>query len=126
MASSVPLQFAETIQTAHLRRDPSREHDINPSTTASRKEPATLEEHPIGYLHDEGIDEGDYEEDIPYSVVRPKRRASHLPPLPDLRFEQSYLHSISRADSWWKIAWITTRDQVGGQTEGYSLSPRLS
>ena len=114
MASSIPLQIAETIQTAHINRDPSSQHDINPSTAASRKEPVTLEEHPISDLHDEGIDEGDEdEEDIPYSVVRPKRRTSHLPPLPDLRFEQSYLHSISQANSWWRIAWITTRDQVG-------------
>ncbi|KAK1769792.1 hypothetical protein QBC33DRAFT_529129 [Phialemonium atrogriseum] len=113
MASSIPLQIAETIQTAHINRDPSSQHDINPSTAASRKEPVTLEEHPISDLHDEGIDEGDEDEDeIPYSVVRPKRRTSHLPPLPDLRFEQSYLHSISQASSWWRIAWITTRDQV--------------
>lgn len=113
MASSIPLQFAETIQTAHIRRHPSPHHDINPSTAASRKEPATLEEHPIGDLHDDGIDEGDEEdEDIPYAVVRPTRRSSNLPPLPDLRFEQSYLNSISRANSWWGVAWITTRDQV--------------
>jgi hypothetical protein len=58
----------------------------------------------------------------------------HIPPIPDLRFEQSYLKSIARyvrvrkVDSpseaeydgqqlavvidWRRIAWITTRDQV--------------
>jgi len=124
MASSIPLQIAETIQTAHIRRDPSADRDINPSTAASKKIPVTLEEHPIGDLHDvDGIDEGDEEgeeeeeeeeeDDIPYGVVRPKRRTSNLPPLPDLRFEQSYLYSISQADNWWKVAWITARDQVG-------------
>lgn len=118
MASSVPLQLAETIQTAHINRHPSPQHDINPSTAASRKEPATLEEHPISDFHDDGIDEGDdeEEEDIPYSVVRPKRRSSNLPPLPDLRFEQSYLNSIARADNWGAVAWITARDQVGKKT----------
>ncbi|KAL1871718.1 hypothetical protein VTK73DRAFT_1858 [Phialemonium thermophilum] len=114
MAHSIPLQLAETIQTAHIRRNPSPSHDINPSTAASRKVPVVLEEHPIDEFQDAGIDEGDEEEDhdIPYSAVRPKERSSHLPPLPDLRFEQSYLHSIAHATSGWKIAWITLRDQV--------------
>lgn len=55
----------------------------------------------------------DDDEDIPYSVLRPAPRAYNLPPLPDLRFEQSYLRSISGADTWWKVALITARDQVG-------------
>ncbi|KAF8443510.1 hypothetical protein BGX38DRAFT_1199515 [Terfezia claveryi] len=40
-------------------------------------------------------------------------RRAHLPPLPDLRFEQSYLASIGSAngDSW-RIFLITIRDQV--------------
>ena len=41
------------------------------------------------------------------------RRRAHLPPLPDLRFEQSYLASISGAHGDpWKIVLITIRDQV--------------
>ena len=36
-----------------------------------------------------------------------------LPPLPDLRFEQSYLASIAPAKGvWWKIGLITAKDQV--------------
>lgn len=35
-----------------------------------------------------------------------------MPPIPDLRFEQSYLNSIADASSWKTIAWITFRDQV--------------
>jgi hypothetical protein len=114
MASSIPLQIAETLQTAHINRAPSPRHDLNPSTAASKKEPVTVDDqHPLRHLQDHGIDE-DHEDgdDIPYSVLRPRRRSAHLPPLPDLRFEQSYLHSIANADTWWKIAWITTRDQV--------------
>jgi hypothetical protein len=113
MASSVPLQIAETIQTAHINRHPSPEHDINPSTAASRKEPVTLEKH-TPLFPDDGIDEDEDEdeEDVPYSVLRPKARRAHLPPIPDLRYEQSYLHSIRSADTWWRVVLITARDQV--------------
>jgi hypothetical protein len=48
----------------------------------------------------------------PSRVLRPVHRRQNLPPLPDLRFEQSYLASIKDADSWGRVAWITTRDQV--------------
>ncbi|KAK1998269.1 DUF1770-domain-containing protein [Colletotrichum falcatum] len=109
MASSVPIQVAETIQTAHINRAPSPNHDLNPSTTASEKEPVTLE--PVS-SHDD-LDDGDeLDEYIPRSIVNPKQRSTKLPPMPDLRFEQSYLHSISKADTWGRVAWITTRDQV--------------
>lgn len=105
MASSdIPVQLAETIQTAHIKREPSAQHDINPSTAADTREPVQLEEK-------EELDDEE-EDDIPVSTLRPARRFSHLPPIPDLRFEQSYLHSIENAKSWWMIAWITARDQV--------------
>lgn len=113
MASSIPLQLAETLQTAHINRSPSPKHDINPSTAASKKEPVTVSDsHPINDFLDDDDEEEFDEEDIPYSVLRPTKRSAHLPPLPDLRFEQSYLHSIANADRWWKVAWITARDQV--------------
>ncbi|KAK0645932.1 hypothetical protein B0T16DRAFT_412237 [Cercophora newfieldiana] len=111
MASSVPIQIAETIQTAHLKRNPSAAHDISPSTAASRKEPVTLEKS-AHFYPDDGIDEDEDEEDVPYSVLRPKARQHHLPPMPDLRYEQSYLHSIRSADTWWWVVLITARDQV--------------
>jgi hypothetical protein len=117
MANSVPLQLAETLQTASIIRNPSVAHDVNPSTAASKREPVRLEEKPREpYTHsDPGIDEDEYDEDeIPVSILRPKRRAPSFVPLPDLRFEQSYLRSIEHADTWWKVAGITLRDQVGG------------
>ncbi|ROW17537.1 hypothetical protein VPNG_00735 [Cytospora leucostoma] len=108
MASSdIPVQLAETIQTAHINREPSAQHDINPSTAADTREPVKLDSK--GELDDELDDEDD---EIPASALRPARRFSHLPPIPDLRFEQSYLHSIQNAQSWWMIAWITVRDQM--------------
>ncbi|KAL2270396.1 hypothetical protein VTJ83DRAFT_2580 [Remersonia thermophila] len=131
MASSIPLQLAETIQTAHIQRHPSPDHDLNPSTAASEKQPVTLE--PVGAekteysrlseevgpddLDDEEEDELDTEDEALYRegaavIPVPRGRRHHLPPMPDLRFEQSYLHSIRNADKWWKVVLITVRDQV--------------
>jgi hypothetical protein len=124
MATSLPLQIAETVQTAHINRHPSPAHDINPSTAASRKEPVTLvdhdEKHDHHFFPDEGIDgtdhededEEDYENAVGFRGLKPKPRRTHLPPLPDLRYEQSYLHSIRNADTWWKVVLVTARDQV--------------
>lgn len=123
MSSSIPLQLAETIQTAHINREPSPQHDLNPSTAASKKEPVRLE--PL-FPDDGGIDDVDedlenrsdeddeteYDEGLYRSRVQPRPRRHHLPPMPDLRFEQSYLASIRNADTWWKVGWITVRDQV--------------
>jgi hypothetical protein len=102
---SGPTELAATVQAASIEHNPDPALDVNPSTAAERRQPVTLE-------HDHGIDDDDDEEDIPYSVLRPAPRHSNLPPLPDLRFEQSYLRSISKADTWWKVALITTRDQI--------------
>lgn len=110
---SAPTELAATIQAASIERHPDPALDINPPTAAERRQPVTLEH--VKHEHDGGIDDDDDdddEEDIPYSVLRPAPRHSHLPPLPDLRFEQSYLRSISKADTWWKVALITTRDQA--------------
>lgn len=117
MSHSLPMEIAETIQTASLNRAPSPSHDVNPSTAASVKRPVFISPHAekYGYDEDEGIDEeeGDEEEqDIPYSVIRPMPRRASFPPLPDLRFEQSYLASIAAADTRWRVAYITVRDQV--------------
>ena len=46
------------------------------------------------------------------SILKPRPRNTSFPPMPDLRFEQSYLHSIRDADRWWKVALITLKDQV--------------
>ncbi|CAF3440622.1 hypothetical protein SNK03_008245 [Fusarium graminearum] len=103
---SGPTELAATIQAASIEHNPDAKLDTNPRTAADKRQPMTLEQ-------DDGIDEDDdEEEDIPYSVLRPAPRHSNLPPLPDLRFEQSYLRSISKADTWWKVALITTRDQI--------------
>lgn len=122
MSSSIPLQIAETIQTASIKRHPSPSHDLNPSTSASEKEPVQLSQPSHGpaseasldkyaYDDEDGIDASE-EEEIPYSVLKPIPRRQSFGPLPDLRFEQSYLASIAGADSIWKVLFITVRDQV--------------
>ncbi|KAF2861352.1 DUF1770-domain-containing protein [Piedraia hortae CBS 480.64] len=99
------IQVAETIQTAHIQRSPSIDHDVNPSTAASLKEPVVL---------DAGPDEASFVDsgDIPASVLRPAPRRPQMPPIPDLRFEQSYLASIKNATDWKSVAYITIRDQI--------------
>ncbi|KAF2148405.1 DUF1770-domain-containing protein [Myriangium duriaei CBS 260.36] len=99
------IQIAETIQTASIKRHPSVAHDANPSTAASAKQPVHFEEDVLS-----DAEEAD-EDEIPESVLRPLPRRSNLPPLPDLRFEQSYLASIQHAESWQGVAFITIRDQ---------------
>ena len=97
------IQVAETIQTASINPNPSPA-DINPPTAS--------EKHPI-------VEKAPSEADsIPSDIVDPRRmiqpttRGHTLPPLPDLRFEQSYLASLRGADTWGRVAWITIRDQV--------------
>jgi hypothetical protein len=99
------LDIPEIIQSASIKRDPSPAHDINPSTAASEKQPVVAAP---------ASDAASIASDIvdPNRVIRPVRRRQTLPPLPDLRFEQSYLASIRDADTWGRVAWITIRDQV--------------
>ncbi|PSN74937.1 DUF1770-domain-containing protein [Corynespora cassiicola Philippines] len=107
MASDAPAEITSILQSASIKRHPSPRHDANPSTVASEKEPVHLDAHP-----DPDASSDVAEDEIPISVLRPIPRRSTMPPLPDLRFEQSYLKSIERAESWKGVAWITIRDQV--------------
>lgn len=121
MSSSLPLQVAETIQTASINRAPSPAHDLNPSTSAVEEQPVKVSHHnpasdssldKFVFNDGDGIDEDEDGEDIPYSVIKPIPRRASFGPLPDLRFEQSYLASIAGADTVWRVAFITIRDQV--------------
>jgi hypothetical protein len=102
--SSLPAELTGTIQAASINRHPDPRYDLNPSTAASKKGPVTIP-------HSSDLSDVD-DDEIPASVLRPLPRQTTLPPLPDLRFEQSYLKSIDAADTWGKIAYITFRDQV--------------
>ncbi|KAA8643093.1 hypothetical protein EYZ11_006174 [Aspergillus tanneri] len=100
------LGVAETLQSASINPDPSPSHDINPSTSTSEKTPVVIRYAPSepDSIPSDVVD--------PHRVILPISRRHNLPPLPDLRFEQSYLASIRGADTWGRVAWITVRDQV--------------
>ena len=98
---SAPIEIASAIQSASIKRHPSPAHDLNPSTAASTKRPVS----PTTSISTNA-------DSIPESAVKPVPRRANLPPLPDLRFEQSYLASLKGTESWWGVAWITGRDQV--------------
>ena len=104
MSSSIPTQLAETIQATHINRHPDPAHDINPATAASAKKPV--------YTSIEKVSHG--EDDDETVVVRawPVQRTQKFPPIPDMRFEQSYLHSIEKAEGWGDVLYITVKDQV--------------
>lgn len=110
MAEPGVSELASTLQFGSIKRHPSPRHDLNPSTAASEKQPVTLDKNADA---DSDVDE----DEIPVSVLNPVPRKQTMPPLPDLRFEQSYLKSIETAESWQGVAWITLRDQVGQTTE---------
>lgn len=109
-------EIASTIQSASIIRQLDPRRDINPSTAASKVEPVEVRSSPAA---------SDVSEDeVPVSILRPPPRKRSLPPLPDLRFEQSYLKSIEHANGWTGVAYITVRDQVRITTYLCLLDPR--
>jgi hypothetical protein len=108
MASNAPSEIASLLQSASIKRHPSPAHDINPSTAASEKQPVQFTDHPDPDALDDTA-----EDEVPISLLDPVHRRANMPPLPDMRFEQSYLKSIEKAESWKGVLWITLRDQVG-------------
>jgi len=111
-------ELASVIQSAHIEHQPSVAHDVNPSTAASEKIPAEIvsddHEHDVHDLDDTSSHTSDTST-IPSDIVRQRPRQSpggHRLPLPDLRFEQTYLASLKNADTTGKVVYITIRDQV--------------
>jgi Autophagy receptor ATG43 len=93
--SDIPLPAQTLLQDTHMRQHPTLS-DVHPSTSADS----------IHLLDDE-----DEVASISSSVLDGPKKT--LPPLPDLRFEQSYLASIAPAEGvWWKILLITLKDQM--------------
>ncbi|KAF2659988.1 DUF1770-domain-containing protein [Lophiostoma macrostomum CBS 122681] len=107
MASNAPMEIASAIQSASIKRHPSPTHDINPSTVASEKQPVHLSSYP-----DPDAASDVAEDEIPLSVLNPVPRRRTFGPMPDMRFEQSYMQSIEKAEGWKGVLWITLRDQV--------------
>lgn len=119
MASNPASELASAIQSVSINRHPSQLHDVNPSTAASKKIPATAEfpegdSPPRSRSHSfaSASTASSSTSTIPSEIIHPRPRRRDLPPIPDFRFEQSYLASIKDADSNWRVAFITIRDQV--------------
>lgn len=112
-ATDAAIQVAETLQTAHIKHNPDPSHDRAPSTSMDSKRPvdlaATSPSDDPDVLSD--IEDAD-EDEIPVSILRPTPRRPQMPPLPDMRFEQSYLASIKDCAGWQGVAYVTVRDQV--------------
>jgi len=108
MAHNPAAEIASTLQSASINRHPDPRYDLNPSTAASEKIPVKLSS-----SSDADVDDLD-EDEVPLSALRPQPRRPTLPPLPDLRFEQSYLKSIEQAEGYGfkSVGYITLRDQV--------------
>ncbi|KAK6353519.1 hypothetical protein TWF696_005482 [Orbilia brochopaga] len=122
--SDVPFLAAQSALTdAHIRHNPTPESSIAPSTAADSKTILTPS-HDSYSSHSEDLEDDLDDDDVAsitssilYQSHHTLDRAIHrpLPPLPDLRFEQSYLASIKNASAqgkYWLVALITVRDQL--------------
>lgn len=98
-------EIAGTVQAASVNPNPSPAHDINPTSASEKHVPESAITDDTDSIPSDVVD--------PSRMVRTMVRQKNLPPLPDLRFEQSYLASLKDADTWGRVAWITIRDQVG-------------
>lgn len=118
MSENAAIEIAETLQAAHINRHPDAAHDINPSTTASKKSPVRLRSQ--NRRRSSGSPQAadattSSSDEVPISILDPKPRANNLPPLPDLRFEQSYLARIqpySSTGQYGMVAWYTFFDHL--------------
>ena len=120
--SSPVAEITSTIQSASINRHPSPTQDINPSTAASTRKPVDTTTTATSHDSSRPTTSSSTTTNAasisssalnprPHSI-RPQQRRSTLPPLPDLRFEQSYLASLKDTKTTWDVIWITGRDQV--------------
>jgi Autophagy receptor ATG43 len=105
MSHNPATEIASAIQSASIKRDPSPHHDINPSTAASKKVPGEI-------VSPDPSDISDDDSTVPSDIIHSRPRSKSFPPLPDFRFEQSYLASIKNAKTNTQVILITVRDQV--------------
>ena len=98
-------EIASTLQTASINRHPDPARDVNPSTAASAN-------FPVSEVRPVALDEPPASPSAIPLRARAQPRRSGLPPLPDLRFEQSYLASIPAGASSARVLYITVKDQV--------------
>lgn len=109
--NTVASEIASTISTASVTHHPDPRYDLNPSTSTSRKTPVRLDLPPPAATSSAAdVSSPLSPPDTP--TLRPIPRRRDLPPLPDLRFEQSYLARIATYTTWQSILYVTVLDQV--------------
>lgn len=116
MAEELALGVAETLQTSHINPHPDPAYDANPSTAASKKVPVRFRAHAAGDERASPSSEPPNSSDeISIDILEPQPRNPAMPPLPDLRFEQSYLARIkpfADAGDYRMVAFYTVWDNV--------------
>ncbi|KAF3930169.1 hypothetical protein ABW19_dt0210104 [Dactylella cylindrospora] len=103
--SDIPYLATQSALTdSHIRHHPTLEESLAPSTSADTKEvlsqdePYSDEEEEVTHPLEDEDDDDDVASITSSILYAPRHRTLRpLPPLPDLRFEQSYLASIKRA-----------------------------
>jgi len=111
MAHNPISEIASLLQSTSINHHPDVRYDVNPSTSASTKIPVRVSPSHQPSQHQHRRTSSSTSE-IPASALRRPPRNNTLPPLPDLRFEQSYLARIKDCTTWYAVAWITVLDQV--------------
>jgi len=106
---TVASEIASTISTANINRHPDPRLDLNPSTAAAPRQPVRLSLPPRRTTSSSPSQPAS-PPDTP--TLRPVPRRRDLPPLPDLRFEQSYLARVAPCATWQAVAYVTLLDQV--------------
>jgi hypothetical protein len=125
-AAKVLAQTA--VQDSHIIRNPSPTRDIAPSTSADQRPITVIRDalpsiqfssssnlHMLSQLRADADEDTVSEVSLEDSThdISPKPRRPQLPPIPDLRFEQSYLKQLEAAKG--SVMWIiiiTIREQV--------------
>lgn len=110
-------EIASTIQATSIKRHPDPDHDLDPSTSASQKRPVKISNvvpFRSSFTDSPGTSppSAHPDDEIPLSVLQPAGRSHALPPLPDMRFEQSYLARIKHCQTTSAVAWVTVFDHV--------------
>jgi len=137
MEATTRIIAQAAVQDSHIVHDPSPSRDVAPSTSADRPPISIFHEglpsmqfassrsalYLLSQQRQQAPSEDDQDDDSASSRTSdedarhpqspPKSRRRHLPPIPDLRFEQSYLKQLQAAKGsiFWMII-ITIREQV--------------
>jgi len=104
------VDIVETLQSSHINTHPDVAYDLNPSTAASKKAPVRFRARSA-----ESLPSIESDDEIPIDILEPQPRRTNMPPLPDFRFEQSYLARIKPyvdTGNYKMVVWQTVYDNV--------------